>query len=270
MKKYKLNYLIMLSMFVFTVSSCVKMKQMKQITESLKYMKVVNALSEDMNLDKENLLIISMAMHAGDQEVKVDKEQIPLISRAMNIGQLEIANTLKDAGISERFNLSQIKTVLTLAYFEVVEILRDAGIKADAENEILIKMALAYLEFIETLQKVGLENKELLINNTLLNRVVDEGNLEIKKALREAGVKVDAGENNLFSKIISVHIASFQSLLQTYLKFEMNAEDMMSTHIALAKGHIEFVKALSETSIKTDVESETSANANKCKRIFKD
>ena len=242
MKKYQLNYLIMLSMFVFTVSSC------------------------------------------GFDPVKIwiDTRNS---ERANTIGQLNVVKSLNDAGVEfdakhkvsikligeelgfkrkAKYNIL-IEQILDGILHDVVYILRDAGFKADTTNEILIKMASVHFEFIKSLKEVDFEDVTLLnrgikegsfemtearVPARLLSGI-DEGDLKIKEALSEPGVKVDAGEHNIMLKMLKAQLDAFETLLQAGFKFEMNAANNRSIHIALAKGFLEYMKAQSELGVET-------------------
>ena len=225
MKKYKLNYLILLIMFVFTVSSCKEgMKEIKKVIEQ------TNALESLKKVIEQTNALESLS----EIDTKVDE-------RAMSFGYLMVLQTLYEAGfplLDESKNSLVIKRALVTLHFEVVKILREAGVNADVENDILIKVASAHFEFIKILKGVGPDNIELL------SRFIGKQDLEIKQVLSEAGVKVDAGENNILSKIFAVQLNIFEILLQAGFKFEINEENKMSINIALAKGHLEFVRTL--------------------------
>ena len=266
MNKYKLNYLIML---VFTVSSCVGREKSQAIAEVEARMKAVSI---------------------SEIDISVSERQRPLIMKAIEIGQLETEKIIEEAGIQlKKSDLSSIiKLAITRGYFEVVQLLRDAGVKVDAENDLLIKLASINFELIKSLQAIYSAKDKLLDETIFISRsVLSEGDLEIKKALSEVGVKVD-GKNQLLTKVLTVHLDILKILLQANLH-QRSIKKAKAIEIALAKGHLVLVKALSEISIKTDVASETSiktdvasesiktdieskasANVKKCNGVFKD
>ena len=252
-------------MFVFTVSSCKEdMKEIKKIIEQSEEWKELKKTKEQIQVRKEQISALKVLSEIG---IKDNKEDIPLMTRnkgkfesmkilreagikdnkedipfmTRNKGKFEAIKILREAGIKIGLEtLAMIELTLSKLHFDLLEILRDAGVKADEENDILIKIASAHFEFTKALKDIELENV------TSLNNIINKEELKVREALSEAGVKIDAGENNILSKISEVQRNVLEIILLVGFKFDLNVENKMLINIALAKGYFEFMKALKD------------------------
>ena len=292
MNKYKLNYLIMSTMFIFTVAVGTENKPPVETAIDKGQLEVVKILRDagakiDVEygrliktaLAKVHFAVVKILREAG---VKVDAENETLIK--MVSANFEIAKAIKELGPTSE---TLIMKAVDKGYFEAEKTLREAGAKGDVAGDILSKISGEYFELVQSLlMEVGIEvdaenNTALMMmalaqghlevvkvlrdvvvkvkaeSTTSRKIAVDKNSLEVDKALSDAGVKVDDTEiETLPIKMATVYLMAMDILGKAGITADTKNDGLL-IKVALAKGHLDVLKALIKAGVKIDEKSDT-------------
>ena len=235
MKKYKLNYLIMLTMFVFTVSSSVGEVEKKLETITKNEERTLSDLVSQMASAR-----VEPVQVLRDASTKINEESKKSINRAIDKVQLEIQQILKDAGLEVNEGNTSLEKVLA----EYRNIEKDIG-------KLLMKLALA-----KGLFEAEKAFREISVR-TLNNIITDIGNKVVKEVLREAGFQV----NKEHDAVINMQLVNQRSHFLNILKdagIETEIEEEINNIlIKMTSANFEFYKALRDVNVKANAKKVT-------------